>query len=466
MKSRTVFLITILSTLVSASTLHSQSYVPVLINTFTNPTATADAGFGTAFAAVGTDRMLIGAYQDDTGADSAGAAYLFNLNGTLLTTFTNPTPAFSDNFGDSVAAVGNDRVLIGARDGDAGVIDAGVAYLFDTNGALLTTFTNPWPAAGDRFGLCVAAAGDDRVLIGAYAADVGATDVGAAYLFDTNGTLLTTFTNPAPAVEDLFGLSVVLVGTDRVLMGAWRADAGATDAGAAYLFNTNGALLTTFTNPTPAMDENFGVSVAAMGSDRVLIGAIRNDTGATDAGAAYLFSANGALLTTFTNPTPAFNERFGNPVAAVGADKVLVGGYRDDMGANDAGAAYLFNTNGVLLTTFTNPTPANFDRFGYSLAAAGSDKVLIGTLGADTAYLFSLVQTTGAPSLSINLTTTNTAAVSWSLFSADWELQQNTNGLSSLNWSNVSGPFPDDGTNKIYLVNPPTGEQYFRLFKP
>lgn len=53
-----------------------------------------------------------------------------------------------------------------------------------------------------------------------------------------------------------------------------------------------GAAFTTLkiVNPLPAYDDVFGFSVAAMGNDRVLIGAYLDDTGAFDAGAAYLFS--------------------------------------------------------------------------------------------------------------------------------------------------------------------------------
>src|SRR6476619_3453993 len=64
-------------------------------------------------------------------------------------------------------------------------------------------------------------------------------------------------------------------------------------------------LLRTFNNPTPALDDNFGSSMAALGNDRVLIGARYDDTTATNAGAVYLFHTNGTLLTTFTNPIPA-----------------------------------------------------------------------------------------------------------------------------------------------------------------
>ena len=80
--------------------------------------------------------------------------------------------------------------------------------------------------------------------------------------------------------------------------------------------------------------------------------------------------------------------------------------------------------------------------------------------------LLAAVQTPGAPLLSIARTTTNTVAVSWPSPSTGWTLQQNTNSVRSLNWSNVTSGIQDDGTNKTYLVNPPTGNRYFRLFIP
>ena len=442
--------------------------------TITNPTPEVGDSFGVSVAPVGADRVLIGAYAANLGASGAGAAYLFSTNGALLTTFTNPTPAAGDYFGVSVAAVGNDRVLIGAFGDNAGATDAGAAYLFDTDGTLLTTFAKLTPAAGDAFGHSVAAVGTDRVLIGVYSDDTAGNNAGAAYLFSTNGKLLTTFTKPAPAAGGHFGRSVAAVGSDRVLIGAPYDNTGATKAGAAYLFRADGALLATFTNPTPATNDYFGFSVAAAGTDRVLIGAHLDDEGATDAGAAYLFSTNGALLTTFTNPTPAYRDFFGRSVAAVGDDRVLIGAEGDDTGASSAGAAYLFSTNGVLLKTFTNSAPADTDYFGASVAAAGTDRVLIGASGDDTgaenagvAYLFSLAeQTPKVPRLAIRLRTPNTAAISWPSPSTGWTLQQNTNGVGSVNWSNAPGPIQDDGTTKTLIINPATENRFYRLFKP
>lgn len=436
----------------------------------TNPAPADNDLFGASLAAVGDELVLIGSPFDGTewtGGDDVGAAYLFSTDGTLLTAFTNPTPAAYEYFGNCVAAAGSDRVIIGAYYENTRVGQGGAAYLFNTNGTLLTTFTNPTPLiGGSRFGKSVAAVGSDKVLIGAEFDYPGAAWSGAAYLFGTNGTWLTTFTNPTPAISDNFGNSVAAVGSDRVLIGARYDDTGAEDAGAAYMFSTDGTLLTTFTNPTPTDYEYFGVSVMAVGNDRVVIGANGGIKGMDRVGEAYLFSTNGTLLTTFLTPTSGAN--FGSCLAAVGNNRVLIGASFDHTGADGAGAAYLFSANGTLLTTFTNPTPVAFEFFGISVAAVGSDQVLIGASyenrdagSAGAAYLFSPI-----PSLTIRPTATNTVAVSWPSPSTGWTLQQNTNNVGSVNWSNAPGPIQDDDTNKTLIVNPPIGNRFYRLFKP
>jgi hypothetical protein len=420
--------------------------------TVTNP-ALGGVGFGRSVTAVGNDRMLIGAPLGSTIATESGSAYLLSTDGVLITTFTNPLGYYG--FGSSGATVGSDRVLIGGS--------SGAAYLFGTNGALLVTYTNLMPSAQDQFGSSVASVGSDRVLIGAsdYAN-------GAVYLFGTNGALLTTFTNPAPGIGDGFGGSVAAIGSDRVLIGAYGDDVGVSDAGAVYLFSTNGELLTTFTNPTPASTDLFGYSVAVVGNNRVLIGAPYDNMGIGFEGIAYLFNTNGTLLTTFTNPAPAYGDLFGYSLAAVGDDQVLIGAPAGNVGGSAVGAAYLFSTNGVLLTTFNSPGPVDYDAFGVSVAAAGIGQVLIGASCDDTgaidagvAYLFSIT-----PSLSIRLIATSKVAISWPSPWNGWTLQENTNGVSAVNWSNAPGLIQDDGTNKTLIVNPPTGNRFYRLFKP
>jgi hypothetical protein len=139
-------------------------------------------------------------------------------------------------------------------------------------------------------------------------------------------------------------------------------------------------------------------------------------------------------------------------------------------GTRYAGTAYLFSTNGTLLTTLTNPVPTSGASFGGALAALGTDRFLIGApafaLGATNAgraYLFSIPP---PPSLSIRLTTSNTVAVSWPSVATGFALQQNTNGLSSVNWSNVTGTIQDNGTNRFITVSPQSGSRFYRLVQP
>src|ERR1017187_9817293 len=75
-------------------------------------------------------------------------------------------------------------------------------------------------------------------------------------------------------------------------------------------------------------------------------------------------------------------------------------------------------------------------------------------------------QTPGAPLLSIVRTTTNTVAVFWPSPSMGWTLEQNTNGIVTVNWSNAPGIIQDDGTTKTLIVNPPTGNRFYRLKYP
>jgi len=81
--------------------------------------------------------------------------------------------------------------------------------------------------------------------------------------------------------------------------------------------------------------------------------------------------------------------------------------------------------------------------------------------------IIAAVQTPGAPLLTITLNPQlSTINVSWPSASTGWNLQQNTNSVSSVNWSNVTAIIQDDNTTKTLIVNPPTGNRFYRLFKP
>ena len=231
-------------------------------------------------------------------------------------------------------------------------------------------------------------------------------------------------------------------------------------SGSAFAQGGNAPLLITYTNPTPVSSDFFGASVAAFGSDRVLISA--------DGAGGYLFSTSGTLLTMFTNPTPAAYDYFGWSVSAVGSSRVLIGAYWDGSDVFRSGSAYLFSTNGTLLNTLTNPTPVASDQFGWSVAAVGSDRVIIGSLFDDTgapdsgaAYLFDLPY----PSLSIARNATS-VSIKWVTPETGLTLQEADRLGTSLIWSNTSGPVSIHGNTNSVQHAPESTNRFFRLHRP
>ncbi|MHC4400211.1 MAG: M56 family metallopeptidase [Planctomycetota bacterium] len=323
-----------------------------LLQTFRNPRPpSSNEWFGSLVAGVGNNVLITDAFAD-VGPTGSGAVYLFDAaTGKVLRTFLNPSPDHDDGFGYSIAVLGN-NVVVGAPFDDTGAENAGAVYLFNTSsGKLLRTFQKPTPARTDVLGWSVAVAGN-KVLAGAPGDDTGEKNAGVAYLFDgATGELMQTFLNPTPKEGDAFGYSVAVLG-DNALVAACTYDTGAKRPGAVYLFESStGKLLQTFQRPTRVPDDAFGYSVAGVGNN-VLVGAhfaFTTDTG--HAGAAYLFDpSTGKLLRTFRNPTPVAheghrrNDYFGISVAALGND-LLIGAHGtkvDCRGTDDAGAVYLF----------------------------------------------------------------------------------------------------------------------------
>ena len=345
-------------------------------------------------ARVSGNIVLIGAPADDLGADGAGGAYLFDiLTGSVIQTFVSPTPDFGDDFGNGGDILGN-LVVIGARNDDAAGEDTGTAYLFDANtGQLLQSFLNPSPDLNDNFAEVIAI-DNNHVVIGSPEDDMGAIDSGSAFVFDaTTGELLHTLSNPTPGQGENFGGDVAIDG-NLILVGARRDDTGANDSGAAYLFDAvTGELLQSFFNPSPTSSakEQFGVSLAIDGNN-VLIGAREFDAGVRNSGAAYLFDAStGNLLQTFANPSPGQDDFFGSApggtAIAIEDDIVLIGALQDDTSALNSGIAYAFHAEtGELLQTIYNPTPDDNEQFGFAVALEGGRAVISADRATDSGF--------------------------------------------------------------------------------
>ena len=385
--------------------------------TLTNPNPTAGSYFAWAVAISGA-RVVVGAYQDDTGATDTGSAYVYDLSGGTPTVPTvmlnNPDPSVADFFSWSVAIAGT-RVVVGAPADDLGAADAGSAYLYDLSGGTPTvpmaTLNNPGQTEGDAFGLAMAISGN-LMVVGVPLDDTGESDSGRAYVYDlSSGTPhipVATLNNPSPAVSDRFGYTVAISGT-RVVVGAYLDDTGVTDAGSAYVYDlSSGTPLVPMViyKPGPAQSERFGYSVAISGT-RVVVGDYFDDTGATNAGTVYVYDLSSgtptAPVSTLNSPSPTAGGVFGCSVAISGT-RLMVGAYGNDTGATNAGIAYVYDlssgTPTVPIATLNNPSPAAEDNFGWSVAISGTRAVVgayrddAGASDAGSAYVYDLSSAT------------------------------------------------------------------------
>jgi hypothetical protein len=306
----------------------------------------------------------------------------------------------------------------------------------------------------DRFGRSAAEIGDldgDGVpdaLIGAPRDDDGASNAGAAYVLFLNadGTVkdqqkisATTggLASGTLASDDFFGSSIAGLGdlngdgVPDVLVGADADGDSADGAGAAYVLflNTDGTVNTQqkISNGTGGLNsgtlssfDRFGTSATEIGDldndgvSDVLIGALGDDDGANDAGAAYVLYMNtdGTVdtqqkISEDTGSLAANLDEldfFGTSAAGLGdldgngVPDVLVGASGDDDGADGAGAAYVLflNADGTVNTQqkisdgtggLASGTLGSFNSFGSSatsvgdLDADGVSDILVGVPG-------------------------------------------------------------------------------------
>jgi hypothetical protein len=104
-----------------------------------------------------------------------------------------------------------------------------------------------------------------------------------------------TLNNPGPAAFDQFGYAVAISGT-RVVVGAYLDDTGALDAGSAYVYDLSSGTpvvpVATLNNPGPAAADQFGFSVAIDGL-RAAVGAPGDDSPQADKGSTYIYAPCG-----------------------------------------------------------------------------------------------------------------------------------------------------------------------------
>lgn len=207
----------------------------------------------------GRGDIVVGAsWETDGGMNDAGRAYLFSgLDGSLLWTLVSSEPTAGGNFGGSVSGAGDvdgdgsADVVVGALDEDGGADRAGRAYVFrGADGGLLLTLQSPQPETFGLFGVSVSGAGDvdddghADLVVGSEEDSGALSGAGRVYVLSgLDGGALHTLVSSGPESAGFFGRSVAGTGallgpgSDGVVIGAMNEDGGGSfNAGRAYVF--------------------------------------------------------------------------------------------------------------------------------------------------------------------------------------------------------------------------------------
>jgi hypothetical protein len=337
------------------------------------------------------DTIVVGAGQDN---GSRGAAYVFvrpstgwtNMNETAKLTASDGEG--SDVFGGAVSTDGR-TVAVGAiNDQDLGR-ETGAVYVFERSG-------DEWSDATETFKLLPSAAaqgtrvGRDVVvldgLLVAGADEIANGGAGFSVVYERDRSTwieVATLTPSDGAVGDRFGLNLDTNGRS-VVVGAFDADHGETDAGAAYVFkrpNDGWADMTETAklSPSDPVDRgNFGIGVAIDRDNRIVVGAYGRDNLAVNPGTAYLFEPPlGAWRDSTEDCRLAAEDgmpgdAFGVSVAIDGP-RLIVGAHRDE---DRAGSLHVydcpifelrFKSTGSESVTLvmTNPRPVKAGEFAF-----------------------------------------------------------------------------------------------------
>ena len=311
--------------------------------------------------AIGDNKIAAGMPGSDDNGTSSGSAFIYDLDGTNEVKITASDAAQSDEFGFSVA-IGNSKVAIGARGEGTG----GAVYVYNLDGTGEVKITPSDTASSDDFGSAVAI-GNSKVYVGSRSDDDNGSSSGSVYIYNLDGTGEVKITASDGVSFARFGSSLA-IGHDKLVVGA-PFDNPAGDppsGGSVYVYDLDGTNELKIRSSDVASGDDFGHAVA-IGSNKIVVGAYGDDDGASGTGSVYVYNLDGTGQVKITASDAAQSDHFGYSVA-VGGDKIYVGARYDDDGASASGSVYIYNLDGTGEVKISNPESDSSAQFGTSMA--------------------------------------------------------------------------------------------------
>jgi hypothetical protein len=222
----------------------------------------------------------------------------------------------------------------------------------------------------------------------------------------------------------------------------------------------------------PGNTNDSAEALAVDGNGNVFVTGTSTGIGSGSDYATVKYSSAGMALWTNRYDGPANSDDAASALAVDASGNIFVtgsstgkGGLLDDLGLDYATIAY--SNAGVPLWTNRYDGSGRDEAVAVAVDASGNVFVTGWSFYVTDADFATIKYSSSIPpSLSISRTATNTVAVSWPSPSTGFTLQQNTDGIATLNWSNALATPSDDGTTKTVILDPPTGSPFYRLFHP
>ena len=358
---------------------------------------------------------IVGAYQEDATATDAGSAYIFTRSGTIWSQQAKIQASdaeATDHFGYSVSISSDgDTAIVGARYEDTTGTDAGSAYIFTRSGTTWSQQAKIQASdaqASDQFGFSVSISSDgNTAIVGARAEDTTGSNAGSAYIFTRSGT---TWSQEAKIqasdaqTNDYFGQSVSISSDgNTAIVAAYQEDT----TGSAYIFTRSGSTWSQQAKIQASDAEasdffGWSVSISSDGNTAI-VGAYGEDTTASSAGSAYIFTRSGSTWSQQAKIQASDAEEtdfFGWKVSiSSDGNTAIVAAVYEDTGGASAGSAYIFTRSGSTWSQrdkIQASDPEANDQFGSSVSiSSDGNTAIVGALGEDTtassagsAYIF------------------------------------------------------------------------------
>ena len=363
----------------------------------------ANSDFGASLCKIdynrdGIEDLVVGSTTDDSKYTDDGSISIYfghsdgSVSGKENVVLVSPTPLISARqFGSACLGmdVNGDEItdlLVGAWQNDDVGLQSGSVYVYLGNASSTDIFPSyqiNGPATTNYLFGSALAKGDlnndgfDDLIVGATGADLGGTDRGAVYVYQSgmggvvNFGSYTTYQHSTAANSDLLGASVLAFdyngdGNLDLLAGAPGDDDDGANTGKVYVWLNAGTADTLpdvthdafILHPESIINSGFGSALAdGLYSNEdfldLFIGASGDDVFAVNAGAVYNYEGISSGI--FANPTifypndlplTASTELFGSSILIIDTNKdgftdIIVGAPQDDKYGLNAGSVYI-----------------------------------------------------------------------------------------------------------------------------